>query len=135
MQGNAGSRAHLGEGSADVTVDNGSVRVEILAREDCPNREMALIVVERVVDEMGIPAEIEVVEMADDDDAEEHRVLGSPTVFVDGRDVDPEPLYDAYSADDRIYRTARGPSGWPEAEWIRDALLRAVAQTTSNGRH
>jgi hypothetical protein len=118
-----------------VTVDNGSVRVEILAREDCPNREMALIVVERVVDEMGIPAEIEVVEMAGDDDAEEHRVLGSPTVFVDGRDVDPEPLYDAYSADDRIYRTARGPSGWPEAEWIRDALLRAVAQTTSNGRH
>ena len=135
MQGKAGNRAHLGEGSADATVDNGSVRVEILAREDCPNREMALIVVERVVDEMGIPAEIEVVEMADDDDAEEHRVLGSPTVFVDGRDVDPEPLYDAYSADDRIYRTARGPSGWPEAEWIRDALLRAVAQTTSNGRH
>jgi len=97
--------------------------------------EMALIVVERVVDETGIPAEIEVVEVEDDDDAEEHRVLGSPTVLVDGRDVDPEPLYDAYSADDRIYRTARGPSGWPEAEWIRDALLRAVAQTTSNGRH
>ena len=118
-----------------MTVENGSVRVEILAREDCPNRKMALIVVERVVDEMGIPAEIEVVEMADDDDAEEHLVLGSPTVLVDGRDVDPEPLYDAYSADDRIYRTARGPSGWPEAEWIRDALLRAVAQTTSNGRH
>jgi len=62
-----------------VTVENGSVRVEILAREDCPNREMALIVVERVVDETGIPAEIEVVEMADDDDAEEHRVLGRPT--------------------------------------------------------
>ena len=39
------------------------------------------------------------------------------------------------SVDDRIYRTPRGPSGWPEAEWIRDALLRAVAQTTSNGRH
>jgi len=122
-------------GGADVTVDNGSVRVEVLAREDCPNREMALIVVERVVDETGIPVEIEVVEVEDDDDAEEHRVLGSPTVLVDGRDVDPEPLYDAYSADDRIYRTARGPSGWPEAEWIRDALLRAVARTTSNGHH
>ena len=118
-----------------MTVENGSVRVEILAREDCPNREMALIVVERVVDETGIPAEIEMVEVEDDDDAEEHRVLGSPTVLVDGRDVDPEPLYDAYSADDRIYRTDRGPCGWPEAEWIRDALLRAVARTTSNGRH
>ncbi len=114
---------------------NGSVRIEILAREDCPNRGMAITVVERVVDEIGFPAEIEVVEVADDDDAEEHRVIGSPTVFVDGRDVDPAPPYTEFSADDRIYRTNRGPSGWPEAEWIRDALLRAVAQTTSNGKH
>jgi hypothetical protein len=111
------------------------VRIEILAREDCPNRGMAISVVEKVVHETGFPAEIEVVDMADDDDAEEYRVLGSPTVLVDGRDVDPAPLYDEFSADDRIYRTNRGPSGWPEPEWIRDALLRAVAQTTANGRH
>ena len=114
---------------------NDSVRIEILAREDCPNRGMAITVVERVVDEVGVPAEIEIVEVADDDDAMEFRMLGSPTVFVDGRDVDPEPMHAGYSADDRLYRTRRGPSGWPEAEWIRDALLRAVAQTTSNGKH
>ena len=124
----------LGRGG-DVAEDNGSVRIEILAREDCPNRGMAITVVERVVGETGVPAAIEVVEVDDDDGAEEHRMLGSPTVFVDGRDVDPEPLYDVYSADDRLYNTHRGPCGWPEAEWIRDALLRAVAQTTSNGTH
>jgi hypothetical protein len=118
-----------------TTESNGSVRVEILAREDCPNRGMALVVVERVIDETGVPAEIEVVEVASDEEAEAYRALGSPTVLVDGRDVDPAPLYDQYSADDRIYRTARGPCGWPQAEWIRDALLRAVAQTTSNGKH
>jgi hypothetical protein len=119
-----------------MTVEaDGSVRVAILAREDCPNRGMAIAVVERVVDETGIPAEIEVVELADAEEAEEYRVLGSPTVLVDGRDVDPEPLYEGFSADDRLYKTPRGPSGWPEAEWIRDALLRAVARTTSNGRH
>ena len=114
---------------------NGSVRIEIFEREDCPHRGMALVVVERVVDETGIPAEIEVVEVESDSDAETYRVLGSPTVLVDGRDVDPEPMYEGFSADDRLYRTRRGPSGWPEAEWIRDALLRAVAQTTSNGKH
>lgn len=114
---------------------NGSVRIEVLAREDCPNRDMAIIVVERVVKEIGVPAEIEVVDVVDDDDAAEYRVLGSPTVLVDGRDVDPEPLYDAFSADDRLYRTDRGPCGWPEPEWIRSAVLRAVAQTTSNGTH
>jgi hypothetical protein len=114
---------------------NGSVRIEILAREDCPNRGMALVVVERVVDETGIPAEIEVVEVEDDADAVEYRVLGSPTVLVDGRDVDPDPTVWEYSADDRIYRGDRGPCGWPDPEWIRSALLRAVAQTTSNGTH
>ena len=114
---------------------NGSVRIEVLAREDCPNRGMALVVVERVVDEIGIPVEIEVVEVESDSDAEEYRVLGSPTVLVDGRDVDPDPTLVEYSADDRIYRTERGPSGWPEPEWIRSALLRAVARTTSNGDH
>jgi hypothetical protein len=96
---------------------------------------MALVVVERVVDEIGIPVEIEVVEVESDSDAEEYRVLGSPTVLVDGRDVDPEPIPVDYTADDRIYRTERGPSGWPEPEWIRDAVLRAIAQTTSNGTH
>jgi hypothetical protein len=114
---------------------NGSVRIEILAREDCPNRGMALVVVERVADEIGIPAEIEIVEMESDSDAEKFRVLGSPTVLVDGRDVDPDPTVWEYSADDRIYRGDRGPVGWPDPEWIRGALLRAVAQTTSNGTH
>ena len=117
-----------------TTGSNGSVQIEILVREDCPNRGMALVVVERVVDETGIPAQIQVVEVASDEDAETHRVLGSPTVLVDGRDVDPQPSLRAdFSIDDRIYRTDRGPCGWPDAEWIRDALLRAVAQTTSNG--
>jgi hypothetical protein len=134
-RGNHRPTLTLGRG-ADVTEPNGSIRIEILAREDCPNRGMALAVVERVVDETGVPAEIEVVDVDSDEDAESYRMLGSPTVFVDGRDVDPEPgAYIDFSADDRIYRTVRGPSGWPEAEWIRDALLRAVAQTTSNGRH
>ena len=118
-----------------ATESNGSVRIEVLAREDCPNRGMALVVVERVVDEIGIAVEIEVVEVESDSDAEEYRVLGSPTVLVDGRDVDPEPIPVDYTADDRIYRTERGPSGWPEPEWIRDAVLRAIAQTTSNGTH
>lgn len=119
-----------------TTESNGAVRIEILAREDCANRGMALVVVERVVDETGVPAEIEVVDVESDSDAETYGVLGSPTVLVDGRDVDPAPSVNAdYSADDRIYRTERGPCGWPEPEWIRSALLRAVAQTSSNGRH
>ncbi len=119
-----------------TTETNGSVRIEILAREDCPNRGMAISVVERVVDETGVPAEIAVVDVTSEDEAYALRLPGSPTVLVDGRDVDPGPTAAAeFSLDDRMYRTQRGLSGWPEPQWVRDALLRAVAQTNSNGTH
>ena len=115
---------------------NGPVRIEVLAREDCPNRGMALNVVERVVDEVGVPADIELIVISSEDEAASWRLLGSPTVLVDGRDVDPVPNgHDEYTLDDRVYRTDRGLAGWPDPGWVRDALLRAVAQTTSNGHH
>ncbi len=92
-----------------MTIDsNGSVLIEVIAREDCPNRGMALVVVERVVDETGIPAAIEIVEVASDEDAETYRALGSPTVLVDGRDVDPDPT---------LSRLQRGRSDLSHASW------------------
>ncbi len=119
-----------------TTGTNGFVRIEILAREDCPNRGMAISVVERAVYDTGIPADIRVVTVSSEAQAEKQGLLGSPTVRVDGRDVDPGPNpHDAYTTDDRVYRTDRGIAGWPEPQWIRTALLRAVAQTTSNGTH
>ncbi len=117
-----------------MTATNGSVQIEILARGDCPNRGMAITVVERVVDEMGIPADIKVIDVSSVAQAKRRRLLGSPTVRVDGHDVDPGPNpHDEYTTDDRVYRTERGLIGWPEPHWIRAAVLRAVGRTTSNG--
>ena len=70
------------------TASDGPVRIEILARKDCPSRGMAIAVVERVVEETGVPAHVEVVVMTSEADARERRFLGSPTVRVEGRDVD-----------------------------------------------
>jgi hypothetical protein len=110
------------------------VRIEILAREDCDSRGMAIAVVERVVVEVGVPVQIRVVEMNTESEAFEQRVLGSPTVRVEGRDVDPAANGDtAFTFADRVYRTDRGLAGWPDERWIREALLLAVAQSTSNG--
>jgi hypothetical protein len=95
---------------------------------------MAIAVVERVVQETGVPAEVEVTDVTTQAQAQERRLLGSPTVLVDGRDVDPSPNgRSEFTLEDRVYRTDRGLAGWPDAQWVREALLRAVAQTTSNG--
>ena len=120
---------------------NGSVRIEILAREDCPNRGMALVVVERVVDETGIPAEIEVVEVESDSEAETYRVLGSPTVLVDGRDVDPEPISDRLqrrrphlpdtARAERLARAGVDPRCAPPRGRADDLERRSLATTVS----
>jgi hypothetical protein len=112
------------------------VRIEILARENCESRGMAIAVVERVVRETGIPAEIEVVDVSSMAQAKEHGFLGSPTVRVGGRDVDQGGnSVTEVSLGDRVYRTGRGLAGWPEADWVRQAILLAAAGETTNGHH
>ena len=64
-------------------------RVEILYFEDCPNYEEARTLVERVAAELRIEPEIETVEVEDAETARRLRFLGSPSVGVDGRDVEP----------------------------------------------
>jgi hypothetical protein len=112
------------------------VWIEILAREDCPGRGMAIAVVERAVAETGVHARIEVVDVTSEEQAYERRIPGSPTVRVEGRDVDQRLNGRAeFTLADRVYRTDRGLAGWPDGAWVREALLMAVAQTTTNGGH
>ena len=55
--------------------------------------------------------------------AERLRVPGSPTIRVDGRDVDPSYIDPGdYTPRCRLYRTESGLRGLPERRWIEDAL-------------
>ena len=99
-------------------------RVEILYLAGCPNHEPALALVERVAAELGVEPEIELVEVPDAESAAHHRFLGSPTVRVDGRDVEPgaEERRDfAFSC--RVYR---GVAEQPHESWVHDALFEAA---------
>jgi hypothetical protein len=113
--------------------DGRPVRVEILAREDCENRGMAVVVVERVAAEMGIPVTVEMIELTSQAQAKKRRFLGSPSVRVDGVDVEPGTNGSTdFTLGDRVYRGGDlGLQGWPDARWIRAALF--VAQSASNG--
>jgi hypothetical protein len=126
--------AHLGRGAAVTTEPVRAVRIEILARKDCPSRGMAAVVVERVIAETGAPVHLEVVDITTQAEATERRFLGSPTVRVDGLDVEPGSNgCTDFTLADRVYRGDRGLQGWPDERWIREALLLAIAQSTPNG--
>jgi len=97
--------------------------VEVLTFEGCPRAEPAFELVERVVAASGISATIRHVDVPDADAAAAHRFLGSPTIRVNGRDIEPGAGERAeYVLSCRIYRTANGINGEPDERWLRDAL-------------
>jgi hypothetical protein len=102
-------------------------RVEILYFEGCPNHEPARALVERLARELDVEPEIALVEVVDPDAAVALRFLGSPTVRVNGVDVEPgaEERRDfAFAC--RIYHSDEGASEQTEESWVRDALIEAA---------
>lgn len=99
--------------------------VEILYFDGCPNHHPSIALVERVAAELGIDPELRLVNVPDAETAQKVRFLGSPTIRVAGRDVDPrtEERND-YQLACRIFQTDAGLVGQPEERWVRDALLR-----------
>jgi hypothetical protein len=102
--------------------------VEILYFEDCANWQRAQAVVERVASELAVEIDVRLVEVADPDAAVAHRFLGSPTVRVDGKDVEPgAEARRGFAHSCRVYRTDRGFLREPPENWIRRALVGAAA--------
>ena len=63
--------------------------VRILYTRGCANTPQTLQRVRNVAQEMGISIELERVQVATLEQADEFRFLGSPTVQIDGQDIDP----------------------------------------------
>ena len=99
--------------------------VEILYVEGCPNYEAARELVEKVSGELGIEPELRLIKVASKEEAKRLRFLGSPTVRIDGRDVDPHADERCdFGLSCRVYRTEGGFAGQPPDRWVRDALQR-----------
>ncbi len=103
----------------------GGPLVEILYFDGCPNHHPAIALVERVSRELGIEPEVRLVNVPDQAAAQRLRFLGSPTIRVAGRDVDPhsEGRGD-YALSCRVFRTEAGIVGQPDERWVREALRR-----------
>jgi len=100
------------------------VKIEILTFDGCPNAQVVRELVERVLADSEVDAELAHVNIPDPETAQRLRFLGSPTIRVDGRDIEPgaEERTD-YALACRTYRTARGTAGTPDERWLRDALV------------
>jgi hypothetical protein len=101
-----------------------SPKIEFLYWEDCPSHPQAWELLQEVVAEVGIESPIEKIEVLTDEDAERLQFPGSPTIRVNGVDVDPagaEQMGTALTC--RVYVTEEGRySPVPSKETLRKAL-------------
>jgi hypothetical protein len=103
-----------------------SPTVELLYFEGCPNHHATRALIERIAADEGAVSDIQLVEVTSPEQAEALRFLGSPSVRVNGTDVEPGAgERDTFVLACRVYRTEAGLSGQPPEEWVRAAFRRS----------
>lgn len=89
-----------------------------------------------LIAEEGIHAAVDLRRVESVEAAEGERFLGSPTVRVDGRDVDPDAgARHDFGLTCRLYRSSEGTSGLPPERWITAALRGEFARPRGSVSH
>lgn len=111
------------------------MRVSFLFYEDCPSHELALERLRELLNEKDIHTNVEVVKVGSEEQAQELRFVGSPTILIDGLDIDPPPPDSRYALTCRVYRLEDGRiSPLPSPDTIRRALAAAVKPTQAKAK-
>ena len=99
--------------------------VDILYFDTCPGWRTAVARVTQVVAEGGLGDEVVVraIPIETEAEAHAHRFVGSPTVRIDGRDLDPTVEdFTSFGLQCRLYDNQGRLEGLPPTNWIRKAL-------------
>src|SRR5262245_27598745 len=98
------------------------MKIELLYIRGCPNHLPTVEILERVLHEEGMSLEIEQIEINNASQAARLAFPGSPTVRVDGKDVEPGVDGSAFGVSCRSYVVTGKRQGVPDREWIRRAI-------------
>jgi hypothetical protein len=106
------------------------MKVELLHIRDCPNTEPARMLLRETLRELGQADEISELEVSDPAQADVLNFPGSPTIRVNGIDVDTTlPQQNSYGLSCRTYLIGGKLRGLPAREMIRNAIQSAVSPT------
>ncbi len=108
------------------------MKIELQWFEGCPSHHAAREILDEVLAAKNVDANVEMVEVPDLETGERVRFPGSPTIRINGMDVDPdyEDIGD-YTPRCRVYMTPDGYRGVPEREWIEAAVEQAIVRGRS----
>jgi hypothetical protein len=94
------------------------MHIEVLYLKGCPNHRPAVERLRKVLEQEGWPAEILEIEVRDQSEAERLKFPGSPTIRINGQDIEVA----ARSGATIGLACRRYPGGLPPEEMIRRAL-------------
>jgi len=97
------------------------MQVELLYFDGCPSWQGGLENLKAALREEDIRADIQLINVTDDTDAEAKRFLGSPSFRVNGAELWPESR-GQYALGCRVYPTPQGLKGVPTVEMLKAKL-------------
>jgi hypothetical protein len=106
------------------------MKIEVLYFDGCPNHEPLLSRLRDLLAQSGVVTDVGLRRVESVEAAERERFLGSPTLRIDGQDVEAgaERRTD-FGLKCRLFATPDGLRGTPADEWVLDALARTAAES------
>ena len=102
------------------------MRIELLYFDGCPGYEAFVPRLDELLARAGVKEPVQQRRVESDGAAQSERFLGSPSLRVDGVDVDPSAAGRAdYALKCRLYTTEEGLCRAPPDEWVLNALRQA----------
>ena len=102
------------------------MKIELLYFSGCPTYQETERLIADTVQSLGVPAEFDSQEVRTQEDAARLRFLGSPTVLVNGVDIDPAARASTdYGLKCRVYRNGKQFTGVPPQELLKRAIQEA----------
>jgi len=105
------------------------MKIEVLYISGCPNHTRVVESIRKILRDKQMSEEITEIEVSDSAQATAMAFPGSPTIRINGEDV--EPNFSGLSSQGLTCRTYMADGrlqGVPSADWIRDVIVRASAR-------
>lgn len=103
------------------------MKIELLYFKECHVYRIVLKNINEVIKEKGLDTEVHLKEIKNDKQALEDKFLGSPTVRVNGTDIDPAAQeINKYSMTCRLYLEDGAVNELPSKKMIRQAIDKAL---------
>lgn len=103
--------------------------IEVLYLEGCPHHDKTVDLVHSVMESEGMSGMVEQIRIGNPEDANAHEFPGSPTVRVNGQDIEKlasHRLPVGFAC--RTYVVEGKPQGVPPRSWLEEAIRAARKQ-------